>query len=125
MHTDSTAEAVWDGKKDHSTGQISEIKRNINEAVRLLQKRRNPYIREYLHHHNGRIPAELYDDGFNGRHRNDRARKIWGQLAVLEDRHRLLVMVTFTGGGKNPAALYNGKAQAWARKLVKRVYGDV
>ena len=125
MHTNPTTEAVWDGEKPHSDERDSEIKQNIREAVRLLRGRRDPYIRDYLHHHNGRIPAELYDDGFNGHHRSDRARKIWGQLAVMEDRHHLLVMVTFNGGGKNPAALYNGKAQAWAKKLVRRIYGDI
>lgn len=99
------------------------IKVALSLTTQLLRQQRDPYVLSYLDDHHGRVPDEMYDDGMNGRHRADRALKVWGQLAHLEDDHHLLVMVTINGGGHDPAALYNGKARQWAKRRVRALFG--
>lgn len=125
MHTNCITDPRSAGEKPNtSEHQPATIKAALTLTGQLLRQQRDPYAVSYLDSHDGRIPSELYDDGMNGRHRAGRALKVWGQLAHLEDRHHVLVMVTITGGSHDPAALYNGKGRRWAQRRVRALFGS-
>lgn len=114
--------AVLDGEMSHTDAII--------QAIKLLRKRRHPVVLSYLDAHPGetgmgKVPSSLYDDGRGGVDRRLKAAAIWPHLDRLERKHALLAHAVFTGGGHNPADLWNGKGQKWAKRLLKRVLGNI